>query len=98
MFFEIEKLIISENQTTYKVIEHTKILLNKSEKISLIACGKGSVIYVKASEKLVKLGYVKYDNIQTKADIEEDERKTNLIITLKKTNVLKILFKEKKKI
>jgi len=94
MSIEIEELIISENDTIDKVIEYIKILLNKSEKIRLIAYRKYSVISAKASEKLVKLGYVKYDNIQTKTDIEGDGRNTKLIITLKKTNKLKNLFKE----
>ena len=94
MSIEIEELIISENDTIDKVIKYIKILLNKSEKIRLIAYTKYSVISAKASEKLVKLGYVKYDNIQTKTDIEEDGRNTKLIITLKKTNKLKNLFKE----
>ena len=48
MSFEIEELIISENDTIYQVIEKIKILLNKSEKIKLIAKGKSSVISAKA--------------------------------------------------
>ena len=96
MSFEIEELIISENNTIDQVIEYIKILLNKSEKIRLIANTKCSVISAKASEKLVRLGYVKYDNIQTKTDIEECRRNTKLIITLKKTNKLKNLYKENK--
>ena len=94
MSVEIEELIISENDTIDKVTEYIKILLNKSEKIRLNANRKYSVISAKASEKLVKLGYVKYDNIQTKTDIEEGFRNIKLIITLKKTNKLKNLFKE----
>ena len=93
MSTEIEDLIISENITIDKVIEYIKKLLNKSEKIRLIAYSKYSLISAKASEKLVKLGYVKYDNIQTKTDIE-DGRNPKLIIILKKTNKLENLFKE----
>ena len=96
MSFEIEELLISENNTIDKVIEYIKILLNKSEKIRLIANRKCSVISAEASEKLVQLGYVKYVNIQTKTDIEECRRNTKLIITLKKTNKLKNLYKENK--
>ena len=96
MSFEIEELIISESNTINKVIEYIKILLNKSEKIRLIANMKCSVISAKASEKLVRLGYVKYDNIQTKTDIEECRTNSKSIITLKKTNELENLYKENK--
>ena len=96
MSFEIQELIISENFTINKVVEYIKILLNKSEKIRLIVYRKCSFISAEASEKLVRLGYVEYENIQTKTDIEECRRNTKLIITLKKTNKLKNLYKENK--
>ena len=47
MSIEIEELIISEYDTIDKVIEYIKILLNKSEKIRLIAYRKYSVISAK---------------------------------------------------
>lgn len=37
MSYEIEELIITENDSIYQVIEYIKIFLNKSEKIKLIA-------------------------------------------------------------
>ena len=95
MSYKIEELIISESDTTHKVIENIKTLLNKSEKIKLIANRKSSVISTKASESLVESGYVQYDNIQTKTDIENDKRNVKLIITLKRKNKFINMIKEK---
>ena len=85
---EIEELIISEENTISEVIEYTKILINKSGKIKLIANRKCSVISATASQSLVDLGYIKYDNIQTKTDIENGRRNVKLIITLKKDKII----------
>ena len=94
MSSEIEELIISKDDTISKVIEYIKILISKSGTIKLIANRKCSVISAKASESLVELGYVKYDNIQTKTYIEDERRNVKLIITLKKTNKFTNLLKE----
>ena len=94
MSSEIEELIISKDDTIYKVIEYIKILISKSGKIKLIANRKCSIISAKASESLVELGYVKYDNIQTKTDIEDGRRNIKLIITLEKTNKFSNMLKE----
>ena len=94
MSSEIEELIISKDDTISKVIEYIKILISKSGKVKLIANRACSVISAKASESLVELGYVKYDNIQTKTDIEDGRRNVKLIITLKKTNKFNNLLKD----
>ena len=96
MSSEIEELIISKDDTISKVIEYIKILISKSGKVKLIANRACSVISAKASESLVELGYVKYDNIQTKTDIEECRRNIKLIITLKKTNDFKKIYDQNK--
>ena len=44
MSYEIEELIITENDSIYQVIEYIKIFLNKSEKIKLIANRNFSVL------------------------------------------------------
>jgi len=94
MSSEIEELIISKDDTIPKVIEYIKILISKSGIIKLIANSKCSFISASASESLVELGYVKYDNIQTKTDIEDGKRNVKLIITLKKTDKFTNLLKE----
>ena len=94
MSFEIEELKLLENEDIEQVIEYIMIILNKSEKIKINANRNCSVIASKASERLIELGYVKYDNIQTRTDIENDGRIIKLVITLKKTNKFINIIKE----
>ena len=88
MSSEIEELIIPEKATISEIIEYIQILINKSKKLKLIANRENSVITTKATQSLVDLGYVKYDNIHTKTDIEDNKRNVKLIITLQKNKNL----------
>lgn len=82
----------SARKTMFKIKE----LLLTSDEINIIAGTNTSPIAARAAETLVRLGYITYSNIQTLTSVDEKDgrRKTNLIITVKKTADFKKLYDE----
>ena len=94
MSSEIKELPVAEFDRPKRVMYMAKELLLSNDKINMIASTKSSSIASIASETLVRLGYVTFENIQTLTEIKNDRRAIRLIITLKKTDNFKKLYDE----
>ena len=94
MSSEIKELPVAEFDHPKRVMYMAKELLLSNDQINMIASTKSSSIASIASETLVRLGYVTFENIQTVTEIRNDRRAIRLIITLKKTDNFKKLYDE----
>ena len=92
MSAETKEYKVSEYDHPPKVMYLVKEMLLNSEKINLVGFTNSSSVATRASEGLVRLGYVTYENIQTITDITNNRRSIRLIITLKKTKDFEKLF------
>ena len=93
---EIPELKVEEYYHARKVMHLAKELILKNEKLNLVSGTKTSPIASRASESLVRFGYVTIANIQTLTEVKNDRRNIKLIITLKKTNDFQKIYDENK--
>ena len=92
---EIPELKVEEYYHARKVMHLAKELLLKNEKLNLVSGTITSPIASRASESLVRFGYVTIENIQTLTEVKND-RNIKLIITLKKTSDFQKIYDENK--
>ena len=83
---EIPELKVEEYYHPRKVMHLAKEFLLKNERLNLVSGTITSPIASRASESLVRFGYVTIENIQTLTEVRNERRNIKLIITLKKTN------------
>ena len=93
---EIPELKVEEYYHARKVMHLAKELLLKNEKLNLVSGTNTSPIASRASESLVRFGYVTIENIQTLTEVKNDRRNIKLIITLKKTSDFQKIYDENK--
>lgn len=77
-----------------KVMYMAREMLIGTERLKIIAGTNSSGTASKAAETLVRVGYVTYENIRTETIIDNNKRKTQFTITVKKTKDFERLYKE----
>ena len=93
---EIPELKVEEYYHARKVMHLAKEFLLKNERLNLISGTITSPIASRASESLVRFGYVTIENIQTLTEVRNERRNIKLIITLKKTSDFQKIYDQNK--
>ena len=91
---EIAELSVEEHDHVRRVMKLAKTFLLTKERLNIISGTNSSPVATRASENLVRFGYVTIENIQTKTEVRMDRRFIKLIITVKKTANFDKLYKE----
>ena len=94
---EIPELTVEENDNYKKVIYLAKELLLTQERLNIVSGIYSSHIATRATQNMVRLGYVKYENIQTLTEVRNEKRFIKLIITLKRKSDFRKIYDENKK-
>ena len=94
---EIPELTVEENDNYKKVIYLAKELLLTQEKLNIVSGSNSSPIATRATQNMVRFGYVKYENIQTLTEVRNEKRFIKLIITLKRKSDFRKIYDENKK-
>ena len=94
---EIPELAVEENYNYKKVIYLAKELLLTQEKLNIVSGINSSPIATRATQNMVRFGYVKYENIQTLTEVRNEKRFIKLIITLKRKSDFRKIYDENKK-
>ena len=90
----IKEFIVAAHDNHKKIMHILKEFLVPNNQINVISSTNSAGNASKAVETLAKLGYVAYDNIKTETNIDNNRRKTRLIITIHKTKDFDRLYKE----
>lgn len=88
------ELKVSPFETIKKVMFLAKNMMLKEEKLTLIASTSSVGTAAGAAETLKRLGYITYEDVQTKTVVEGNIRKSRMYIVLKKTAQFDTLYKE----
>ena len=91
---EIAELSVEEHDHVRRVMKLAKTFLLTKERLNIISGTNSSPVATRASENLVRFGYVTIENIQTKTEVRMDRRFIKLIITVKKTPDFKKIYDE----
>ena len=93
----IPELTVEENDNYKKVIYLAKELLLTQERLNIVSGSYSSPIATRATQNMVRFGYVKYENIQTLTEVRNEKRFIKLIITLKRKSDFRKIYDENKK-
>jgi hypothetical protein len=90
----LKEFRVDPYDNTKKVMHLLKEFLVPNNQINVVCNTNSAGNGAKAVESLCKLGYIAYDNIKTETNIDNNRRKTRLIITVHKTKDFDKLYKE----
>ena len=90
------KLTSSENSKRAMFL--IKEFLLKNEYVDVVSGTNGSPASIRASESLVRLGYVTYEKVKTDTTLLNGRRRTKLIVRLERTPNFKALYDENEEI
>jgi hypothetical protein len=94
MSMDIKELRVGLDYSAKKVMYLAKELLLQNDLLDVV-CGNGSApTATRSCETLIRLNYVTYDLIRTETNIIEGNRRTRLVMRLKKTSEFQRLYDE----
>jgi hypothetical protein len=74
-----------------------EFLLN-NDYVDLVSGTGGAPVSIRASESLVRLGYVTYESVKTDTTLANNRRRTKLVLRIRKTTEFKELYDENEEI
>ena len=95
---EKKELRINSNENAKRVMYLVKEFLLNNDYVDLVSGTGGAPVSVRASESLVRLGYVTYECVRTDTTLANNKRRTKLIIRIRKTPDFKLLYDENEEI
>lgn len=95
---EKKELRINSNENAKRVMYLIKEFLLNNDYVDLVSGTGGAPVSVRASESLVRLGYVTYECVRTDTTLANNRRRTKLIVRIRKTKDFKLLYDENEEI
>jgi hypothetical protein len=89
-----KEIKLTSNETSKRAMFLIKEFLQENEYVDVTSGTSGSPTCIRASESLVRLGYVTYDKVKTDTTLLNGRRRTKLIVRLKRTENFKALYEE----
>ena len=89
-----KEIRVSPNQNAKTISYLIKEFLLNAEKVDVVSGTAGAPISTRATENLVRLGYITYDNVVTDTSIINERRRTRLVLTVKKSKDFQKLYTE----
>jgi hypothetical protein len=92
---DVKELRVEARENAKRIMYLAKEFLNgKCDRIDIVSGTYGAVTASRAAETLVRLNYVVYEDIRTETTVNQNNRRTRLVIRLKKTNQFDTLYQE----
>lgn len=95
---EKKELRINSSENAKRVMYLVKEFLLNNDYVDLVSGTGGAPVSVRASESLVRLGYVTYECVRTDTTLANNKRRTKLIVRIRKTPDFKLLYDENEEI
>jgi|LauGreDrversion4_2_1035121.scaffolds.fasta_scaffold112408_3 hypothetical protein len=95
---EKKELRINSSENAKRVMYLVKEFLLTNDYVDLVSGTGGAPVSVRASESLVRLGYVTYECVRTDTTLANNRRRTKLIVRIRKTKDFKLLYDENEEI
>lgn len=95
---EKKEIKITSEESSKRAMYLIKEFLLNNDYVDIVSGTLGSPSSVRASESLVRLGYVTYEKVKTDTTLLNGKRRTKLIIRLRKTDNFKALYDENEEI
>jgi hypothetical protein len=95
---EKKELRINSSENAKRVMYLVKEFLLNNDYVDLVSGTGGAPVSVRASESLVRLGYVTYECVRTDTTLANNRRRTKLIVRIRKTKDFKLLYEENEEI
>lgn len=95
---EKKEIKITAEESSKRAMYLIKEFLLNNDYVDIVSGTMGSPSSVRASESLVRLGYVTYEKVKTDTTLLNGKRRTKLIIRLRKTENFKALYDENEEI
>ncbi len=89
-----KELFVRREENAKRVMYLAKEFLLNNDHIDVVSGTSSANTAANACENLVRLNYVTYDDIRTETSINNDRRRTRLVIRLRKTPNFKTLYEE----
>ncbi len=91
---DIKELRVGPLESTKRIMYLAKEFLLSNDVIDVVAGTNAAEVASRSCEALVRLNYVTYTDIRTETNVVNDQRKTRLVIRLKKTPQFDSLYQE----
>ncbi len=95
---EKKELRINSNENSKRIMYLAKEFLLNNDYVDLVSGTGGAPVSVRASESLVRLGYVTYESVKTDTTLANNRRRTKLVVRVRKTPDFKLLYDENEEI
>jgi hypothetical protein len=95
---EKKELRINSNENSKRVMYLIKEYLLNNDYVELVSGTGGAPVSVRASESLVRLGYVTYECVRTDTTLVNNRRRTKFIVRIRRTEDFKKLYDENEEI
>lgn len=95
---EKKEIKITASESSKRAMFLIKEFLLKNDYVDVVSGTSGSPASIRASESLVRLGYVTYEKVKTDTTLLNGRRRTKLIVRLKRTPNFKALYDENEEI
>jgi len=90
----IKEIFINASDSTQRIMHLIKEFLNKYDMVDIVSSTQAATYSSKASEMLIKNGFIKYESIITDTSIIEGRRITKFVIRVSKTPEFEKLYQE----
>ncbi len=91
---EIKELRVGQAESNKRIMYLAKEFLLNNEVIDVVAGTNSAEVASRSCEALVRLNYVTYVDLRTETNVVNDQRRTRLVIRLKKTPQFNQLYQE----
>ena len=95
---EKKEIKLTSSENSKRAMFLIKEFLLKNVYVDVVSGTSGSPASIRASESLVRLGYVTYEKVKTDTTLLNGRRRTKLIVRLKRTPNFKALYEENEEI
>jgi hypothetical protein len=91
---EVKEFRVGPGESTKRIMYLAKEFLLNNDVIDVVAGTNSSEVAAKSCEALVRLNYVTYADLRTETNVVNDQRRTRLVIRLKKTDKFNEMYQE----
>jgi len=91
---DLKELRVRTGESTKRIMYLAKEFLLKDDVIDVVAGTNSAEIAAKSCEALVRLNYVTYVDLRTETNVVNDQRRTRVVIRLKKSDKFNQLYQE----
>jgi hypothetical protein len=95
---EKKEIRINSSENSKRIMYLVKEFLINNDYVDLVSGTGGAPVSIRASESLVRLGYVTYQSVKTDTTLANNRRRTKLVLRIRKTNEFKELYDENEEI